>query len=1069
MWIVRLALSRPHTFIVLALLIVVLGVVTVRRTPTDIFPSVDIPVISVVWVYAGLAAPEMQQQITRSAENGIAGNVANIRLLESQTLDGVSVIKVFLHEGTDVASATAQVTAIMQTIVRLMPPGTQPPIVTRYDAASVPVLQLGFSSDTLSEGEIFDFVNRVARQQLGAIRGTRYPVPNGGAARQIVVDLDPMALRARGVSPGEVTQAVGVQNLTLPTGTAKMGEEEIRVSMNSSATSIDALNDLPVARRDGQTIFVRDVAFVHDGNATQTNVSRREGGRSVVLSVLKNGDASTLAVVEGVRELLPRLRALAPEGLTIDVISDQSAFVTDAVSNLAVEAIIAASLTALLILTFLGSWRSTLIVATSIPLAVLVAALVMRLLGQTINVMTLGGLALAIGILVDDATVEIENVHRHRAMGKTLTRSILDGAREIATPAFVASLSISIVFVSLVFLEGPPRFLFLPLGMAVGFSVMASYFLSRTVVPTMMRAILASEPEHGSGTGPFARFHGHVEHAFEAFRDRYSNTLSVLLRRPSLTLSCFVFVVGAAGALYTQVGRDFFPTIDQGRIRLHVRAPAGTRIEETERIFAEVESIVREVIPEHDRERILDVIGIPAPYTMAITDTTSTSTAEGEVLIDLSHHRGRSTDHHQRELRRVIGERMPELTTYYEAADMMTQVLSFGIPAPIDVQVASLNRDQALATARAIRDELSHTRGVVDVRLQQVVDAPRLHLDVDRTRAIEVGLTQRDIASSVLLAVGTSGQTNPNYWTDPRSGNAFPVVVRIPEHRTSSTDDLDTIGLSTPAGTQLLGDLAATSRRTSPVNATQVDVQPTFNVRASIQDVDLATATETIEAIVARHRDALPPSVSLALRGQPESMTAAFRGLAFGLLFAALMVYALMVVNFGSWLEPAVVSIAVLGSASGIAVALYSTQTTLNVPSMMGAIMSIGIATSNATLLVTFANEAREAAETSFDAALEAGRTRLRPIVMTASAMFLGMMPMAIGHGEGAEMNAALARTAIGGLIGSTLTTLFIVPVAYSVVRRRPRVRVVDPDLDGDGDRRHDDGLATGLSTGVHG
>ncbi|UJR86846.1 efflux RND transporter permease subunit [Sandaracinus amylolyticus] len=1049
MWIVRLALRRPHTFAVLALLIVVAGVETIRRTPTDIFPSVDLPVVSVVWVYSGLPVPEMQQQITRSAEYAIAGNVADIRTIESQTLDGASVIKIYFHEGTDVAAATAQVTAIMQTIVRLMPPGTQPPIIVRYDASSVPVLQLGFSSDTLSEAEIFDFVNRTARQQLGSIRGSRYPVPAGGAPRQVVVDLDPDALRARGISPGDVTQAVGLQNLTLPTGTAKMGELELRVSLNSSATSIEALNDVPIARRDGRTIFVRDVAFVHDGYATQTNVARREGSRAIVLSVLKNGDASTTDIVAQVRDMIPRLQAVAPEGLEIDVVSDQSGFVTEAVHGLVVEGAIAASLTALLILVFLGSWRSTIIIATSIPLSVLVAALAMRAMGHTINVMTLGGLALAIGILVDDATVEIENVHRHRAMGKTLTRAILDGAQEIATPAFVASLSIAIVFVSLVFLEGPPRFLFLPLGLAVGLSVMASYFLSRTVVPTMMRAMLRDEAPHGHGTSPLARINGVVERAFERMRTRYGRTLAALLARPALTIGGFVIVVAGAIALVPHLGRDFFPTVDQGRIRLHVRAPAGTRIEETERIFASVESIVREVVPAHDRERILDVIGLPAPYTMAITDTTSTSTSEGEILIDLAHDRARSTDDYRRAIREEVHRRMPDVTVYFEAADIMTQILSFGIPAPIDVQVASLNRDQALAAARAIRAELSEVPGLVDVRLQQVIDAPRLHLEVDRARAMEVGLTQRDVASSVLLAVGTSGVTNPNYWTDPRTGNAYPVVVRIPERLTSSADDLSTLGLATEAGPQLVGDLAELSRRTAPVVASQVDVQPTFNVRASLQDADLASVTERIDTILARHRADLPPSVTIALRGQPASMESAFHGLGLGLLCAALIVYALMVVNFGSWVDPAIVLVAVLGSGVGIVASLWVTQTTLNVPSMMGAITSIGIATSNATLLVTFANESRAHAASSIDAALEAGRTRLRPIVMTALAMFLGMLPMSLGLGEGSEMNATLARAALGGLAGSTLTTLLIVPVVYSVVRRRAPVHEHDPDLDG--------------------
>lgn len=1048
MWIVRLALRRPHTFVVLALLVLVLGAVTIRRTPTDIFPSVDIPVVSVVWTYAGLPTQEMLQQITRSSENSIAGNVADIRKIESQTLDGVAIIKVYFHEGVDVAAATAQVTAISQTIVRVMPPGTMPPIVVRYDAASVPIMQLGFSSDSLSEAEIFDFVNRTGRQLLGLIRGSRYPLPSGGSLRQVVVDLNPEELRARGISPSEVTRAVGEQNLTLPTGTAKMGEQELRVSLNSSAASIAALNDIPVAVRDGATIFVRDVAFVHDGYAVQTNIARREGGRAILLSVLKNGDASTTEIVRQVRETLPRIRALAPEGLKVEIVSDQSTFVSEAIHGLLVEGGIAATLTALLILVFLGSWRSTLIVATSIPLSVLVSALVMRAMGHTINVMTLGGLALAIGILVDDATVEIENVHRHRAMGKTLTRAILDGAQEIATPAFVASLSIAIVFTSLVFLEGPPRYLFLPLGLAVGFSVMASYFLSRTIVPTMMRAMLGSEHEDEHGRSPLAIAHRFVNRVFEAFRVRYSDALSSLLARPWLTMAGFALLLGLGAAAVPLLGRDFFPVVDQGRIRMHLRAPGGTRIEETERIFGEAEAIVRRVIPEHDRESILDVIGIAPAYTMAITDTTSFSTSEGEILIDLSPHRTKTTDEYQRLLRREIRRALPDVELYYEAADMMTQVLNFGIPAVVDVQVASVDRPLAIATARAIRAELEQVPGLVDVRMQQVLDAPRLHLEVDRTRAADVGLTQREVASSVLLAVGTSGQTNPNYWVDARSGNAYPVVVRIPERMTASTEDLTTLGLATPDGTQLVGNIGELSRRTAPVNATQVDVQPTFNLRAGVEDVDLATVTARVERILEKHRGELPASVSISLRGQPESMGAAFEGLGLGLVFAALIVYALMVMNFGSWLDPAIVLVAILGAALGMTASLFATQTTLNVPSMMGAIMSIGIATSNATLLVTFAHESRAHTESAVMAALEAGRTRLRPIVMTALAMFLGMLPMSLGLSEGSEMNTALARAALGGLVGSTLTTLFVVPVVYSVVRRRAPKSDLDPELD---------------------
>ncbi len=1050
MWIVKLALRRPHTFIVMSLAILVAGGYVVARAPTDIFPTVDLPVLSVVWVYGGLPTNEFQQQITRPAEFALAGNVGDIRSMESQTLDGASIIKVYFQEGADVPSATAQVTAAMQAITRIMPPGTQPPIIVRYNASSVAIMEVGFSSEVLSEAEVFDFVNRTARQQLSTVRGARFPLPAGGAPRQIVVDIDPDALRARGLSPADVTQAIVAQNLTLPTGNVRMGEQELRVSLNSSPPDIASLNDMPVQRVDGRTVFVRDVAFVHDGNAIQTNVARRDGTRAIILSVLKSGgDASTTQITADIRELLPRLQASAPPGLEIEVLSDQSVFVSRAVSGLVIEACIAAGLTALLILLFLGSVRSTLIVITSIPLSILATAVVMRAMGGTVNVMTLGGMALAVGILVDDATVEIENVHRHLGMGKTLTRAILDGANEIALPALVTSLSIGIVFISLVVLEGPTRYLFLPMGLAVGISVMFSYFLSRTVVPTMMRSLLRDHTHsHVPSSSWFGRGIAAFERGFTRLRSGYETLLNDSLHARVLVLLAFTLALGAGAFGLTQLGRDFFPVIDAGRIRMHLTAAPGTRIEETERLVARAGDVIRRVIPEHDRTRILDLVGIPGAYTMAVTDTTSMTTADAEIMVNLSPDRTGSTLDYQRALRTAMNEELPEVRIHFDAADMMTQIANFGISAAVDVQITSMDRARSLTVARALREELSHVPGLVDVRLQQVVDAPRLHIEVDRARLAEAGLTQRDLASSVLLAIGSSGTVSPNFWTDPNTNNAFPVIVRLPTYRMTSPEDLESISVEGGQGVRQLSDLATLTRRVAPTVGSQVDVQPAYNVRAGVDRSDLGAVTDHIERILDRHRADLPPNVQIALRGQPESMSNAFRDLGWGLLVAALTVYALMVLNFRSWLDPAIVLVAIVGASSGIVLALTVTGTTLSVPSLMGAIMSVGIATSNATLLVTFANEQRMAGMSAVDAARSAGVTRLRPILMTSLAMLLGMLPMSLGLGDGGEMNAALARSVIGGLLGSTLTTLFVVPVVYTFVRSREPDRSVDPDLD---------------------
>jgi multidrug efflux pump subunit AcrB len=1058
MWIVRLALRRPYTFVVMALLLVLSGVYVTRKMPTDILPDVDIPVISVVWTYGGLPAQQMEQQITQFSEYSLSGNVSDIKSLQSDSFDGVSVIRLFLHPGADVSAAMAQVTAVSQTILRRMPPNTVPPIILRYTASSVPILQIAFSSDSLSESEIYDYVNQRVRTMLSVVAGTRFPLPSGGKMRQIAVDLDLAALRAHGLSPSDVNLAISAQNLTLPTGAAKIGEREYRVTLNSSPEAIAALNDIPIRTSGGRPIYVRDVAHVHDGYAVQTNIARRDGKRSVVLSVMKTGGASTTEVANRVKELVPTIKASAPKGLEVDLLSDQSTFVTRAIDGLMVEGLIAALLTATMILLFLGSLRSTIIVAVSIPLSVMVAMLCMRALGQTINVMTLGGLALAVGILVDDATVEIENIHRNLASGKPLTRAILDGAQQIAVPAFVASLCISIVFVSVVFLEGPAKFIFLPMGMAVAFSVMASYLLSRTLVPTLVKYLLAGEiAQHAarargaSGPGFFGRIQARFEARFERLRASYVDFLEWALAHRRTIFGAFGVAVLSAAALTPFVGRDFFPTVDAGQIRLHVTAPPGTRIEETERWFSQVEEKIRAIAPASDRESVLDFIGMPGGYNLSITDSSNVSSADGEILISLAHHRARSTEETVRALREQLPREFPELSFYFQPADMVTQILNFGLPSPIDVQVSGAKREATFAIAKELEADLRKIPGAVDVHLHQVVTAPRLHVDVDRLRANEVGLTERDVAANLLLTVSSSSQVSPTFWTDGATGNAYPVALQVPEYRVDSIDALRTLSLPTPAmpgGQKLLVDLAGIERKTTPVFVTHTNVQPTYNVRADVQDADLGSVTAALDKLVTKYRAKLPPGATISVRGQADSMREGFASLAIGLAFAALLVYALMVINFQSWKLPFIILMALPGAGVGIVFMLFATRTTFSIPSLMGAIMSIGVATANSILVVTFASDQRASGMSAIEAALEAGRVRLRPVTMTALAMLIGMLPMSLGLGEGGEQNAALGRAVIGGLIGATIATLVFVPVVYSVLAAKWRSAERDPDLD---------------------
>lgn len=1041
MWIVRLALRRPYTFTVMSLVILILGALSAWRMPKDIFPPVDIPVVNVVWTYSGLAPSEMEGQITTFSEYAISNNASNLQRIESQTLPGLALIKIFFQPGTNIDGAIAQVTAVSQTILRRMPPGTQPPLIIRYNASSVPILQLSLSSETRTESQVSDYAVYGVRNQVVTVPGAVLPLPFGGKPRQIMIDLDPEELQAHGLSAQDVNAAISLQNLTLPSGTLKVGDSDFTVTLNSSPQAIAAIADVPVKRVDGRTIFVRDVASVRDGFGVQNNVVRRDGKRGALQTILKNGDASTLTVVQRLKDMLPTIRASAPAGVQIDTLFDQSVFVEAAISNVLHEGLIAGALTALMILLFLGSWRSTVVVATSIPLSILVSVLALDALGMTLNVMTLGGLALAIGILVDDATVEVENIHRNLALGKPLRRAILDGAQQIAVPAFVATTAICIVFVSVVFLEGPPRYLFVPFALAVVFAVFASYLLSRTIVPVMVEFFLRAELERKGNPNAiaraFARLHAGFERGFERFSDAYLGILAWSLRHRAAVVGVVIAGAVLGGILLPFVGRDFFPSVDAGQIRLHVRGPSNLRIEETERLFQRVEEEVRATIPAGDLDQIIDNFGRFEGINMAFRDTANLGPFDGEVLVSLRSGHAGATDGYVKTLRERLPAALPGVTFYFQPADIVTQILNFGLPAPIDVQIIGPSRDANYQAAKRIEQRLAGIPGIVDAHVHQVIGAPRLHFEVDRARALERGLGQRDVANNVLVTLSGTAQVQPAYWVDPATSRNYLITTQTPQTSMSSIEDLATMPISTASGDSvLLGDLATLTRKSTPVNITHANVQPCFDVYATVQGIDLGSVEGPLREVVAEELAKLPPGSNIELRGQIQNMGSAFTRLLIGIVFAGLLVYFLMVVNFQSWLDPFIIIMALPGAMVGIVLALFATHTTFNVPSLMGTIMCIGVATSNSILVVTFANQRRRLGDDALRAALAAGRTRLRPVLMTALAMIVGMLPMSLGIGEGGEQNAPLGRAVIGGLVLATATTLVFVPVVYTLLRR---------------------------------
>jgi multidrug efflux pump subunit AcrB len=1069
MWIVRLALRRTYTFVVLALLIVVLGVVSIVRTPTDIFPEINIPVVSVVWQFTGMPADEVEGRIILPNERVLTTSVNDIEHIESQSLFGVGVIRIYFQPGAKIEAAVAQVTATSQAILKIMPPGINPPYIVQYSATSVPIVQIAVSSDTLTEQQIYDYASNFIIQRLGTVQGARVPQPWGGKWPQVMVDLDPEELYARNLSPQDVQTAINSQNLIVPAGTAKIGDTEYYVKLNSSPDLVAAFNDIPVKTVNGVPVYVKDVAHVRMGYQVQTNIVRRDGRRAILMTILKGEGASTVSVVNRVRAALPGIQAQLPPELKMELLFDQSVFVQAAVEGVLKEAAIAAGLTALMILLFLGSWRSTLIVAVSIPLSVLTSVIILGALGHSINTMTLGGMALAVGILVDDATVEIENIHRNLGMKKPLRRAILDGAAQIAVPAFVSTLCICIVFVPVVFLTGPAASLFLPLALAVVFAMLASYLLSRTLVPTMVLYLLPREVNlyaaegHGAAEdgGPMWRFHQAFNRRFERLRAAYERLLGWALDHRGLAAAGLLGFALASLALAPRVGQDFFPAVDAGQFRLHVRAPSGTRIEETERIFGQVEDTIREIVPENERAMILDIMGLSPSFTVrAYIDNGTVSNADGEVLVSLRPGH-RPTEEYVAQLRQELPKRFPACTFYFQPGDITSQILDFGLPAPIDVQVVGVDRKGNLALAKKLREKMATIPGIADVHLHQITDQPTLRVDVDRVMASQLGLTQQNVTGSVLVSLSSTSQTTPNYWVNPQNRVNYVLAVQTPPERVDSVDTL----MSTPiingqsaaapgGGTppQLLSNLASLRRTVSEGVVSHYNVQPVFEVNADVQGRDLGGVAADVRRIVDSLRPELPRGSTFAIRGQVESMDSSFTGLAAGLVFAVLLVYFLMVVNFQSWLDPFIILTALPGAVAGILWMLFVTQTTLSVPALMGAIMCIGVATSNSILLITFANDQRLAGHDARSAALSAGGTRLRPVLMTALAMIIGMLPMSLGLGEGGEQNAPLGRAVIGGLLLATLFTLFFVPVTYSLLRRKaPRPQTAEeetqPDL----------------------
>ncbi len=1047
MWIVRLALNRPYTFVVAALLLLILTPFVILRTPVDIFPEINIPVITVIWQYTGFSAQEMNDRIISNTERGLTTTVNDIEHIDTQIMDGRALTKVFFHPKTNLELALAQVTAISQTAVRQLPPGTTPPLIIVYSASSVPIVQIGISSKTLPEQALFDISTNFVRPQLTTVPGAAIPWPYGGKQRVIAVDIDTGKLQAKGLTPTDVVNAISAQNLILPSGTAKIGPLQYNVHLNESTNTVAELNALPIKTQNGATTYIGDVAHVRDGFSPQTNVVRQDGVRGTLMTIMKNGGASTLDIVDHVKELLPKIGETVPQDLEMKPLFDQSLYVRAAIQGVLKEALVAACLTAAMILLFLGNWRSTLIIAISIPLSILCSVITLSALGETFNIMTLGGLALAVGILVDDATVEIENIERNLHMGKPLRQAILDGAQQIAVPAFVSTLSICIVFVPMFFLTGVARYLFVPLAEAVVFAMLASYLLSRTLIPTLVMYLLRNYV-HQIGQparerrkkGIFSRAGQAFQNSFERLRESYRETLELCLAHRRTVIGGFLgFCVLSLGIVFF-LGQDFFPEVDAGVFRMHVRGRPGLRIEETARMCDQIEQVLRQDIPKEELVTILDNLGMP--YS-SINNTYSTSgtigTSDAEILVSLNQEHHHPTAEYVKELREQLPAMFPGTEFFFQPADIVSQILNFGLPSPIDIQVVGNNLQQNYLIGERIANHLRNIPGAVDVHVQQLMNGPAINLDVDRTRAQQVGLAQRDVAQNLLVSLSGSFQTTPTFWLNPQNGVQYNVAVQTPEYRIDSLQALMNTPVSAPGAPapQVLANLATVKPISTPVVISHYNIAPVIDVYASVQGRDLGGLASDTRKLVQSFEGKLPRGTHVVLRGQVETMTSSFVGLGVGLVMSIVLVYLLIVINFQSWLDPFIIITALPGALAGICWILLLTHTTLSVPSLTGAVMCMGVATANSILLISFARERMQAGSNSVQAALEAGYTRMRPVIMTALAMIIGMVPMALGIGEGGEQNAPLGRAVIGGLVFATVATLFFVPVVFSVMHGR--------------------------------
>ncbi len=1056
MWLAAFSLRRPYTVFAVIALLFILAAGAAGRMPTDIFPEIDIPVVSVVWTYNGMSAPEIQNRILALHERQMAALVDDISRIEANSYNGVGVIKVYLHEGADVSRALSQLGSSALTVMKYMPRNITPPLILRYGATDVPIIQLSLSSTSLTDTKLNDLGQNIIRPDLAVVRGASVPYPYGGKPRVIMVSLDQRALQARGITAADVSEALSRQNVIMPSGDVKLGSRDYIVSMNNSPDTFAAINNFPVKTIDGTTIFVRDVAYVHDGYQVQTNSVSMNGLPGALIMVRKTGGVSTLAVIKGVKEVLPEIANLLPAGVTLKPIFDQSIFVNAAINSVIMGGVMAAGLTMLMILLFLGNWRLTFIILASIPLSIVAAVILLYLVGETLNTMTLGGLALAVGVLVDDATVRIENIERHFSMGEPLVKAILDGTAEVTNATILATTSISVVFIPVFLLTGTAKYLFSPLSLSVIFSLYASLLVSFTIVPLLFKYLMKSqehshEPDssaleehrqtaHG-GFNPLGFIHRSFEAGFKRLREGHRDVLAWMVERPLMSVSFFAVLIGASLTLFPLLGMDFFPQIDAGQMRLHVRAPPGTRIEQTQLYFAEVERAIHKIVGDDQIEVLLDNIGLPySGINIALSDTATVGPMDGEILISMKENHT-STSKHVENLRRQLPRLFPQLEFFFQPADIVNQVLNFGQPSPIDIRVSGPDNDESYALAVKLAHDLERVPGVVDSHIFQVPDAPAIGVNIDRTLATEFGLDQQNTASNVLVTTNSSAQTMPNFWVDPRNGVSYLLAVQMPTYRINSMEDLwtmpVTVGKNNRQG-ELLMNVAKFDRSTVPMIMSQYNIRPVFDVNADVQGRDLNSVAADIDKVIAANQPDPSKAISITLSGQVEAMRDSFFGLFSGIALAVVLVYLFLVINFQSWLDPLIVLMAAPFALGGVMWMLYLTQTHLSVPALMGTLMCIGLTTANSILVVTFANQRMQAGDSSMVAAEMAGFIRLRPVLMVAGAMILGMVPMAFGIGEGGEQNAPLGRAVIGGLLFATFATLVFVPTIYGLVRRSP-------------------------------